>query len=103
MRLIDADKININMALPGAGEFSCKARRAVQDLIAAQPTVDAVPVVHGHWNYDKGSDSVQCYACKNWITFGTGQLEDIDVVVDYEMNYCQYCGAKMDEVKTDAK
>ncbi len=49
------------------------------------PTVDAVPVVHGHWeDYLKSGLKYRCSFCKS--RFNTA------------WEYCPHCGAKMDEV-----
>lgn len=56
------------------------ATSTVQGLIAYMPTVDAVPVVHGHWceGNSRQPCSVCCYrGMKSW-------------------NYCPNCGGKMD-------
>ncbi len=68
---------------PGDSGFS------VKDL----PTVDAEPVVHGHWIKTKSKSGVDftCSACG--YTFTDGDPE-------YECDYsgCPMCRAKMDEV-----
>ena len=61
---------------------------------ADEPTIDTVPVRHGHW-IDMG-DFEQCSACK-----GT-RLKEFNSfygnVTWIETAYCPQCGAKMDEV-----
>ena len=52
-----------------------------------QPTIDAVPVVHGAWDYigtDKKGNVFRCSNCAGRIG------------LDRKTNYCPYCGAKMD-------
>lgn len=57
--------------------------------IARLPAIDAVPVVHGRWEYHKGASvggndvwtCSECYRGYNWVD-GFG--------------YCPHCGAKMD-------
>ena len=53
----------------------------MRELVSKQPTVDAVPVKHGHWE-DAGSLSCRCSecGCKN----------------DRETRFCPNCGAKID-------
>lgn len=53
----------------------------MRELMSNQPTVDATPVKHGHWE-DVGSLSCRCSecGCKN----------------DRETRFCPNCGAKMD-------
>ena len=58
----------------------CKHARHLHTMLEAQPVVDAVPVVHGHWceGNSRQPCSVCCYrGMKSW-------------------NYCPNCGAKMD-------
>ena len=55
--------------------------------LAEQPTVDAVEVVHGRWNWQKDGEADyeqywMCSECKD-VTF-------------FKTNYCSNCGAKMD-------
>lgn len=69
----------------------------LKQIINNIPTIDATPVVHGHWiPYDKIVDDFsyafgygQCSACKKvrWLVLANGR----------QMNYCPSCGAKMDE------
>lgn len=55
--------------------------------IDAQPTIDAVPVVHGYWvTKTVRGDYVPC--CSE-CGCGNGTL--------YEYDYCPNCGARMDE------
>lgn len=64
----------------------------VRDRIEALPTVDAVPVVHGHWEIvpnDKSTDGyykMRCSVCG-----------EILWSIQSEELYCCKCGAKMDE------
>lgn len=67
----------------------CYAKRWIDE----QPTVDAKPVVHGHWTdcidpFD-GYHGFQCSVCKrvNWE------------FLDYP--FCPRCGARMDEKDGD--
>lgn len=54
-------------------------------FIETLPTVDAVPVVHAHWE-KVGKYDWQCSACKIGVPYSfTG------------FHYCHNCGAKMDE------
>lgn len=61
-------------------------------VIQAAPTVDAVPVRHGHWTKDGA-----CSEC--------GMPVPTDDRLDYirrdEVAYCCYCGAKMDGEETE--
>ncbi|MEG2139084.1 MAG: hypothetical protein RRY64_10555 [Oscillospiraceae bacterium] len=53
-------------------------------LICDQPTIDAVPVVHGRWLED--GDTQTCSNCGEEHEWG-----------DYRASYCDACGAKMEE------
>ena len=69
------------------------ALSGVEGQIAYQPTVDAVEVVHGRWDIERGEVHTNCVcsACrKMFYYFNRGQLQ-ID-----KMPYCPNCGAKMD-------
>lgn len=63
----------------------------VIDLLKEQPTVDAVPVRHGHWEIvpnDENTDGyykMRCSVCGE--TLWSIQSEEL---------YCCKCGAKMD-------
>ena len=59
----------------------------VTPIVVSQPTVDAIPVVHGHWIYHPewvadGECGYECSEC------GRG--------VDLDYAYCPHCGARMD-------
>ena len=66
-----------------------------QQVVDEQPTIDAVPVVHGEWI--KTDDNI-CYAricsvCRKHVRVCIGlRCHDCDT----EANYCPNCGAKMD-------
>lgn len=64
-------------------------REVGNDMIFAidvQQTIDAVPVVHGHWITDEDGDSC-CSVCGDQLS---GELNPF--------KYCPFCGALMDEV-----
>ena len=82
MRLIDADAMREDWLETGENEYVYDTN-AVLNSIDAQPTVDAVPVVHGRWgNYDPYLDGYRCSRCKLSHRCCTP--------------YCPNCGAKMD-------
>ena len=101
-RLIDADAYEKDMHdfQTGLNEWYAeaededikhRAESAIITLVEAklrlkkQPTVDAVPVVHGKWVFSENDDMFYCTNCK-----------DGSVRNDYP--YCHWCGAMMDEV-----
>ena len=90
-RLIDAKvycmELYNEMNYPGRSEeFMTAIDVAIADLADA-PTVDAVPVRHGHWetNSDR-PDSLICSVCKCGF----------DMLKHDPHNYCPNCGVKMD-------
>ena len=90
MRLIDADELlkDVENYSPfGAGLADIYD---AQWLVGAQPTVDAVEVVHGHWEWHGGDDDCMVYGfCSNCHN---SYEEDLAMVY----KYCPHCGAKMD-------
>ena len=84
MRLIDADDIKYQLLKPNTNPtLWCVSKDAV-DLM---PTVDAVPVVHGHWILEEKTKWFPDWKCS--ICGGSGRGDHI---------FCEWCGAKMDEV-----
>ena len=55
-----------------------------RNTIADAPTVDAVEVVHGRWVVEN-EESIRCPNC----CFNRASIK-------MPLNYCPYCGAKMD-------
>ena len=96
MRLIDADAIvtllrQRSQTLKGIyGDIGGSCSGAA-GLIGLAPTIDAVPVVHGHWIW---SDDLCEYCCSR-----CGHTDDYGIHPDIE--YCPYCGALMDQVVVD--
>lgn len=86
-RLIDADKLLTNAVIISnlEGQVEWSAVPAIN--ILAAPTVDAVPVRHGHWetNSDR-PDTLICSVCKCGF----------DMWKHDPHNFCPNCGAKMD-------
>ena len=67
-RLIDADKIDFNEVFGGQSDFAKDTRDAAQSLIDAQPTVEAVPVVHGEWvNEYINRYGHPCHCCSAFV------------------------------------
>ena len=86
-RLIDADGLK-RQALFGITNDGIGMHVVTIEQIDAQPTIEAEPVRHGHWEEDKNYNAAlqRCSVCKRLIYYGC------------LMNYCPHCGAKMDEV-----
>lgn len=97
-RLIDADAFKMFLEVVRqdyleedtfSSDFAAEVIETVQDeYLAKFPTVDAVEVVHGRWIKD--GDVVVCSNC--------GEEHGWD---EYRATYCEDCGAKMDELRTD--
>ena len=94
MKLID--KESLFNALAKQRAYEPKHRRTIMrsiQLVSEQPTVDAVPVVHGHWIHQNGYGDDLYYTCSacgcDWLCIeGTPE--------ENNMRYCPECGAKMD-------
>ena len=86
MRLIDANALIEVMYRHKTVSRDISVPTAVH-MIDEAPTVEAVPVVHGHWRKDDRIYLGTCSECGD--TWGS---------VD-QMRYCPSCGAKMDEVE----
>ena len=98
-RLIDADAlwqeiVFVKNCLAGkdkAGEWTKGYRSglcAVMEEIEDMPTIDAVEVVHGRWEWCREENCVICSECKDEHYIGAFH--------QYSKNYCPNCGAKMD-------
>lgn len=89
MRMIDADTLNdYVMDIWGKGntDNTCVWYGDVLAAINDAPTIDAVPVVHGQWEWvgeDRWNDTYECSEC--------GRLHTDD------SNYCPNCGARMNK------
>lgn len=60
-----------------------------EKAVMNQPTVDAVPVVHGHWKEDTGGYGF-------WICSHCGFVSEASAA-DLLYRYCPHCGARMEE------
>ena len=87
-RLIDAEKIDFNEVFGGQSDFAKDTRGAAQSLIDAQPTVEAVPVVHGEWIREEkaGVDYWCCLHCHKIRSEYYAKPKD---------NFCHNCGTYM--------
>ena len=67
--------------------------------IDKEPTIDAVPVRHGKWEYgedESGYDGYYCSKCFGHVRwYGKVGEQSINFIKKY--NYCPNCGARMDE------
>lgn len=95
MRLIDADNADAVAKTLFGGQIGITFYQAVHATIDALPTIDAEPVVHAHWIYERykgmwpcGSrrPEQKCSNCGSWS--------------QTDGNYCSDCGARMNEPPT---
>lgn len=89
MRLIDADEL-----LKDKVSNAYISRFEIENA----PTIDAEPVVHGHWI--NGHDTEHLMSTCKCSTCGRGIVQDFLGRWKYT-RYCPNCGAKMDEVQDD--
>lgn len=86
-RLIDANALKEWLGCDGDNKYSSMIMHEIADRIDEQPTIDAVPVVHGAWmDQDYTFTRFTCTAC------GAKNHRECT-------NYCPNCGAKMDAKK----
>ena len=91
MRLIDANAYLKKVCT--YNKTGCGSCRLQDKCPVNEPTVDAVPVVHGHWWHDDGADlnELTCSVCNKTYRM----MMDLRANV-YPHNYCPNCGARMD-------
>ena len=65
------------------------ALSGVEGMIAQQPTIDAVPVVHGEWVADD-SGIYFCSECDSEAYWDTDYGQQV-------FDWCPYCGSRMKE------
>ena len=61
------------------------------------PTIDAVPVRHGHWIMNE-YDELYCSICGDIASLDSGEYFYRGKIRFDDSFYCPNCGAKMDEV-----
>ena len=94
MRTIDSDKL-VDMLYDNEFAVLCPLDE-VSGVIDACPTVDAVPVVHGHWAPIGDGNLAQCSQCNELFDTGdTGGQEGFDLFCGF-YKFCPCCGARMD-------
>ena len=82
-RLIDANALAKDLELLAKHEDSFRQSviLGVVHTVKAQPTVDAVEVVHGYWRY-YSTTMQECSNCQRHTA-------------RHKFKYCPHCGAKM--------
>ena len=103
MRLIDADAKTFPTPYKYNDTKYAEGWNACLKSIQQQPTIDAEPVKHGHFEWD---DEVQEYICSECGHLTAGICDMEDEITEWEgnkafalrtPNFCKHCGAKMDE------
>lgn len=101
-RLIDADKIDFNEIFKGQSDFAKDTREAAQSLIDAQPTVEAVPVVHGEWlDFYGDYSTAECDRCAECYEVSPDSEPKKEYFEAFKQcyNFCPNCGADMRKEK----
>lgn len=94
-RLIDADKMCDDLATVDQ-QYGTMIDWAIR-VTKAQPTVDTVPVVHGHWRRGKSyPHNIYCSNC--FRTYVPNEEMELWKDQTLPRKYCPECGASMDEV-----
>jgi hypothetical protein len=78
------------------GGYNFERERKIRDSLMALPTVDAVPVRHGHWVkwYEEVCDSFGVAYVPHCKCSECGR--EYDPYDANHMNYCFNCGARLD-------
>ncbi len=90
MRLIDADALKEYFKTIRKYHVGKYSEWYLADVLEQQPTIDAVPVKHGHWIEEFENEdgrNLRCSECRMVFYVGKGR----------DGNYCPNCGARMDE------
>ena len=98
MRLIDAEaflKTEIDRCGSAPLVGTCtRDNEYLSNRLKKAPTIEARPVVHGHWIEQEDGNLDTYYTCSSC-------KEDFDLIAgtpcENLYNYCPSCGAKMDE------
>lgn len=108
MRLIDADVITDHEIIDYLGISYASCLPDVRDLLDEQPTIEAVPVVHGEWEwFEEWMPSTtenlrecedcgwRCSQCKTPLEDMVGGYWD-NPDEQPKIIFCPNCGAKME-------
>lgn len=97
-RLIDAEELLAKHTCDvyGAYDDSCMVQAVFVPYIKGAPTVDAVPVVHGHWTSltDCSNAGVYCSVCQKKVykeDYAWANRKN-----KLRSKFCPNCGARMD-------
>lgn len=89
-RLIYADRLKQHYAWWPENE-----RTVLDQIVDVQPTIDAVPVVHGEWE-DAPNPQWKAYDIRHCSCCGWNIHKSKLRIKDLNWKYCPNCGAKMD-------
>ena len=101
MRLIDADELRDRWLYDANGNEYEFCPNDVLDSIDDQPTIEAEPVVHAHWEFVPEKDKTikdywwDCSNCQKRVGGGLAILKPTP--------RCPRCGAHMDEEATNGE
>jgi len=94
LRLIDADKLAKDINGLSTHPLNEWDTMGILMQIDKQPTVDAEPVRHGHWD-DDHKGFYKCSVCGEAWSHWWRVVVPIDRM-NKEFKYCPSCGARMD-------
>ena len=82
--------------------FSAAEKGKIRAAIEEEPGEDVKPVVPAHWDViDQDSEGDEAF-CHYWATLKCSRCGfERDVEDDYVPDYCEGCGAKMDEEENE--
>lgn len=98
VRLIDANAADVERICCYYGG-NCYIED-VKEWLDEQPTIEAVPVVHGQWVRSAGKSHIwYCSVCGDKINYKQNRrtYNIPKVPVEQKNKFCRNCGAKMDE------
>lgn len=102
MRLIDADSLidYLKEMWGRCGEddwYEAQVKDACEEdveIVNKQPTIDAVPVMHGEW-IENSPIKTYCSIC-GWASYSMLCEDNSIMMRNNRTPYCPNCGAKMD-------
>lgn len=99
-RLIDAEKFLSDNSIYADCEFDHpKYQETLREIVNIAPTVDAVPVEHGHWIIKRSPSGAKysvCSECETYVTYSDDKNSLRKLNFD-GAKYCPNCGARMIE------
>ncbi|MGM9598672.1 MAG: hypothetical protein ACI3VY_01995 [Faecousia sp.] len=96
MRLIDADAKTFPTPYKINDTEHAKGWNSCLNSISQQPTIDAEPVRHGHWEYVNTHPFQTYYSCSECGNVTDDYIFNNQTLQYDKLYYCPNCGAKMD-------